>query len=297
MMNPMKVVAFYEFALIKDPKGLRQDLLSLCQNIKGTILIAHEGINATVCGEAEDIDALVAHLSNIVPAFNFKFSEAPQQIFYRLKIKIKDEIVTLRQPNADPNKQRGVYVEPEDWNTFITQPDVICIDVRNTYEYKVGTFKGAINPETDTFTAFPDFIKKDLRGKEDCKLALFCTGGIRVEKASAYLCAMGYKHVYQLHGGILKYLEEIPSHESLWVGECFVFDQRVTVKQDVKPGTCHVCFGCRHPLTAEDMMASHYEAGVSCLYCYENQTPTQRRRFRERQNQITLAKKRGGYEA
>lgn len=248
----VKVAAFYKFVSIDDPAGLRTELYDLCagQGIKGTILIAREGINATVSGNDAAIDALLstlaadARFADLVP----KYSEAPVHPFQRLKVKIKREIVTFGVPNAEPARATGELVEPEDWNALIRDPDVIVIDTRNDYEFAVGTFEGARNPQTRAFNEFPGYVKRSLSGDRSRKIAMFCTGGIRCEKASAFLLQEGFQNVYQLKGGILRYLERVAPEDSLWRGGCFVFDERVALEHGVRPGPYSLCSRCGFPI-------------------------------------------------
>ena len=253
-----KVVAFYKFQNI-DPLEIKKALEPFLENIKGTVILANEGINGTVSGTEEDIIKYAQQLEILFPGASIKFSYADKSPFYRLKIKLKKEIVTLRALEADPSKHVGEYIEPKDWNQLISDPEVICIDTRNDYEIKMGTFKGAIDPKTRCFVEFKDYVEKELKGKENQKIAMWCTGGIRCEKASAYLLSHGFKHVYHLKGGILKYLEETPKEKSLWEGECFVFDQRVGIEHQLSLGNFKMCFGCRMPLSQEDLKSLQYE--------------------------------------
>jgi UPF0176 protein len=213
--------------------------------------------------------------------------------FSRCKVKLKNEIVTMGVSNIDPNKSVGTYVEPQDWNELISDPDVLTVDTRNEYEVKIGSFKGAINPHTKTFREFPDYAQREIDPQKHKKVAMYCTGGIRCEKSTAYMKSLGFEEVYHLQGGILKYLEEVPSADSLWQGECFVFDERVAVNHDLEPGSYSQCHGCRMPLNVQDMQDERYIQGESCPYCFDKTTADQRSRFRERQKQIQLAKQRG----
>lgn len=252
----VKVAAFYKFVSIEDPSALQTSLRALCadQAIKGTILVASEGINGTVSGGSDAIDALFAEIradarfSNLV----VKFSETAEHPFQRLKVKIKREIVTFGVPGTQPAAITGELVEPEDWNALISDPDVIVIDTRNDYEFDVGTFEGARNPHTRSFTEFPDYVRRTLSDNRAQKIAMFCTGGIRCEKASSYMLQEGFTNVYQLHGGILRYLEQIAPEESLWRGECFVFDERVALEHGVRPGQHTLCQKCGFPIKRSD---------------------------------------------
>lgn len=248
----VKVAAFYKFVSIDDPSALQTSLREVCaaQEIKGTILVASEGINGTVSGASDAIDTLLAavradaRFSDLV----VKFSETAEHPFQRLKVKIKREIVTFGVPGTEPAALTGELVEPEDWNALISDPDVIVIDTRNDYEFDVGTFKGARNPQTRSFTEFPDYVRRTLSDNRSQKIAMFCTGGIRCEKASSYMLQEGFTNVYQLRGGILRYLEQIAPDESLWRGECFVFDERVALEHGVRPGQYRLCAQCGFPI-------------------------------------------------
>lgn len=291
------VAALYKFAKLNDYKTIQPALLAFCldHDIKGTLLLAEEGINGTVAGSRENIDALLAYLKQDprLVDLEHKESHAIEMPFFRMKVRIKKEIVTLGVEGIDPNYVVGTYVKPEDWNALISDPDVTLIDTRNDYEYGIGTFKGAIDPKTETFREFPQYVKDNLDKTKHKKVAMFCTGGIRCEKASAYMIEQGFEEVYHLQGGILKYLEEVPKEESLWEGECFVFDQRVAVKHGLEIGDYDQCHACRHPLSPEEMNSAHYVAGVSCPHCFDKLTEDKRARVTERQKQMALAKKRG----
>lgn len=290
------VAALYKFAPLDDFAMMQKPLLDLCQKhgVKGTLLLAHEGINGTVAGTREGIDALLAHLTSspLLADLEHKESFATDMPFYRMKVRLKKEIVTIGLPEVNPNVQVGTYVKPEAWNDIINDPDVIVLDTRNDYEVDVGSFKGAVNPNTKTFREFPEFVQKYLDPKKQKKVAMFCTGGIRCEKASSYMLAAGFEEVYHLQGGILKYLENVPEEESLWEGECFVFDQRVAVKHGLEEGDTDLCHGCRRPLTLEDRQSPHYQPGVTCSYCHDVLSEEQKNSARQRQYQIDLARKR-----
>lgn len=291
------VAALYKFTTLQDFKELQKELKALCvsQGIMGTLLLAEEGVNGTVAGTREAIDALVSWFQKDgrFDGWEYKESFSEHCPFYRLKIKLKKEIVTLGVPSVNPAIQVGTYVEPEEWNTLIQDPDVILVDTRNDYEVKIGTFKGAIDPHTTSFTQFPDVVKKEFDPARHKKVAMFCTGGIRCEKASAYMLSQGFEEVYHLKGGILRYLETVPQEESLWEGDCFVFDQRVAVDHDLNKSAYSLCYGCRAPLTPEDFLSALHETGVSCVHCAETLTEEQKFNFRERQKQITLAAQKG----
>ncbi|MCH8500896.1 MAG: rhodanese-related sulfurtransferase [Aliidiomarina sp.] len=289
--------ALYKFVELNDYEALRQPLFDVMaeHQVKGTLLLAREGINGTICGTRESIDATLAWLRSDprLADLEHKESLSEAQAFYRTKVKLKKEIVTMGIDWIDPKNVVGTYVKPQEWNQLINDPDVLLIDTRNDYEYAVGTFKGAVNPKTETFREFPEYVQQHLDKGKHKKVAMFCTGGIRCEKSTAYLKELGFDEVYHLQGGILKYLEEVPAEESMWDGECFVFDQRVTVKHGLEPGTYDQCYACRMPITAEEMASELYQKGVSCPHCYDKTTPDQKERFAEREKQIQLAKQRG----
>ncbi len=295
-MNHIVVAALYRFINLPDYEALRQPLLEYCvsQGIKGTLLLAAEGINGTVAGSRSAIDNLLEYLreDSRLADIDCKESFYEEMPFYRMKVKLKKEIVTMGVEGIDPNKVVGTYVKPEDWNDLIEDPDVVLVDTRNYYEVAIGTFKGAKDPHTTNFREFPQYVAENLDPEKNKKVAMFCTGGIRCEKSTAFLKEQGFEEVYHLQGGILKYLEEVPKDESLWEGECFVFDNRVAVDHDLKKGSYDQCHGCRHPITEEDKLSDQYMPGVACPRCYDQQTPEQHARFRERQKQIELAKSR-----
>jgi UPF0176 protein len=283
------IITFYKFVPLSDYRDVRESLLALCQQqqIKGTILLAAEGINATIAGTRSSIDAILGHL-RADPRFadlEHKESLAAKPPFGRLKVRLKKEIVTLGVPTVNPLDRVGTYVKPQDWNQLIAAPDVLLVDTRNDYEVEIGTFRGAIDPGTHSFTEFPNYVNSHLDPQQHKKVALFCTGGIRCEKATSYLLAQGFEEVYHLQGGILKYLEEVPATESLWEGECFVFDDRVAVKQGLEIGSYQLCWGCGHPLSPEDLTSPHYEPGICCHRCYRDLTPKQRASREERWRQ------------
>lgn len=296
-LSKIVVAALYKFASLSDYQELQAPLLDLCNQyrIKGTLLLAEEGINGTVAGSREGIDALLHYLRSDarLAGLEHKESHADEMPFYRMKVRLKKEIVTLGVPGIDPNRKVGTYVPPEQWNTLISDPDVIVVDTRNAYEYEIGTFKGAVDPHTSTFREFPEFVKKNLDPAKHKKVAMFCTGGIRCEKASSYMLEQGFEEVYHLQGGILKYLEKVPAEESLWEGECFVFDQRVAVKQGLELGEFDLCHACRHPVSPDDKLSPEYEEGVSCPYCHATLSEEKRRSAAERQRQVELAMQRG----
>ncbi|WP_370165469.1 rhodanese-related sulfurtransferase [Marisediminitalea sp.] len=295
-MNQFVVCALYKFVALEDYKAIRQPLLEAMESngIKGTLLLASEGINGTVSGTQEGIDALLAWL-NSDDRFNpisFKLSYHDNQPFYRTKVKLKKEIVTMGVEGIDPRKTVGTYVKPKDWNALISDPDVLLIDTRNDYEIEIGTFEHAVNPNTKTFREFPEYVKNNLDPKKNKKVAMFCTGGIRCEKSTAYLKEQGFEEVYHLEGGILQYLEDVPKEDTLWKGDCFVFDNRVAVNHDLEKSEYDQCYACRLPITDEDKASDKYEQGVSCPQCYGTHTEEQIARFREREKQINLARAR-----
>ena len=290
------VITFYKFVQLDDFEAMGEPLKELCRthDIKGTILLALEGINATVAGTDDALGILLTHLKHDprLVDLTHKTSYADEQPFARMKVKLKKEIVTLGQPEVSPTKQVGTYVDPQDWNQVIADPDVVLVDTRNIYEVDIGTFQGAVNPHTESFREFPDYAAEQLDPAKHKKVAMFCTGGIRCEKASSYLMNQGFEEVYHLKGGILKYLEEVPPEESLWEGECFVFDERVTVQHGLEPGSYIMCRACGQPISEMDTQSPHYEPGISCPHCYDKLTADQRRRFEERTKQRQLEKQR-----
>lgn len=295
-MNKIVVAALYKFATLEDFQQLKTPILNFClkHEIRGTLLLANEGINGTVAGSREAIDSLLSYLKSDprLAEMDHKESYCDEQPFYRTKVKLKKEIVTLGVPGIDPNKQAGQYVNPQDWNQLISDPDVVIVDTRNDYEYDIGTFKNALNPNTTTFREFPEFVQQNLTNAKDKKIAMFCTGGIRCEKSTAYMLQQGFDQVFHLKGGILKYIEEVPVEESLWEGECFVFDNRVAVNHKLEQGQYDQCHGCRHPLSVADRESNKYLAGVHCPHCYDSLTADQLERFGERHKQVQLAKQR-----
>ncbi len=290
------IAALYKFVTLPDYHALRAPLLDFCvdKGIKGSLLLAQEGINGTVSGSREAIDDLIVYLQQDerFKGLSHKESEDHTQPFYRMKVKLKKEIVTMGVEGIDPKAVVGTYVKPKDWNALISDPDVVLIDTRNNYEYSIGTFKGAIDPNTETFREFPTYVEQHLDPQKHKKVAMFCTGGIRCEKSTAFLKEKGFEEVYHLEGGILKYLEDVPQEESLWQGECYVFDNRVAVDHGLNKGSYAMCHGCRLPITEQDTRSPHYEEGVSCPHCYDTLTDSQRARFRERHKQVQLAKSR-----
>lgn len=288
-----KIAALYRFVPLDDIPALRAELYAFTEasapSMCGTLLLAPEGINGTIAAYPADLDAMVAFLDARLgvnvdeAACELKFSSAAAKPFNRFKVRPKKELITLRQPDANPHARVGEYVEPADWNDLINDPDVILVDTRNNYETKVGIFEGAIDPDMKEFTEFPDWVEANLDATKDKKIAMFCTGGIRCEKASSYMLAQGFENVYHLKGGILKYLEAVPAESSKWDGECFVFDQRVAVGHGLEEGSWTICHACREPITLEETARPEYEKGVSCHHCHGTADDTRLRSLRERQ--------------
>jgi UPF0176 protein len=300
MANPSKpvvVCALYRFVRLDDYRELRAPLLALLQQhaIGGTLLLAPEGINGTVSGSRIAIDTLLAWLrrDTRLAALEVKESFTDKVPFLRARVKLKKEIVTLGVPGIDPNHSVGTYVEPADWNALICDPDVLLIDTRNDYEVRVGSFHNAINPQTGSFREFPRYVRQHLDPDRHRKVAMFCTGGIRCEKSTALLRQLGFEHVYHLKGGILRYLEQVAEQDSLWEGECFVFDERVAVDHRLQPGSYRQCNACRMPVSNADQSSPDYQPGISCPHCKDTTSREQRERFAERQKQMRLARARG----
>lgn len=297
-MHPIVVAALYKFVRLEDYESLRTPLLDLCRknSIKGILLLAREGLNGTVAGSREAVDSFKEYLHQD-PRFQegveYKESFADDMPFYRMKVRLKKEIVTIGLADVDPTRTVGTYLSPEEWNRVILDPEVVLIDTRNDYEVDIGTFKDAINPRTRTFRDFPEYVKKHFDPKKNKKVAMFCTGGIRCEKASAYMKHAGFEEVYHLKGGILKYLEEMPKEKSLWEGECFVFDQRIAVGHALELSDYTMCYGCRYPLSPEDRTSNLYLEGVHCPHCYDTLTNEKKERALARQRQVELARKKG----
>lgn len=291
------VAALYHFVAVPRFAALRAPLQALCEEngVRGTLLLAHEGINGTIAGPAEGIRRVLAflHSQPEFAALEHKESHAAEMPFLRMKVRLKKEIVTMGVEDIDPTRSVGTYVAPEDWNALISDPDTIVIDTRNDYETAIGMFKGAVDPNTKTFREFPDWVRGHTGLHNKPKIAMYCTGGIRCEKATAFMKEQGFDEVYHLKGGILKYLEEVPAEDSLWEGACFVFDERVSVLHGLEEGEHKLCRACRHPLTAEEIASPLYEAGVSCPHCHATRSEEDRLRFRQRQMQMDLARKRG----
>ncbi len=296
-----KVLAIYKFADLPDYEELAAKIEEFCQRekIRGTLILAPEGINGTVAGSEKAMDDLAHWLEHgnlfggRFKGAEAKFSFANEMPFLRLKIRKKSEIVTLRAPEANPNKLVGTYVQPKDWNDIIAQKDMVVLDTRNDYEYAIGTFEGALDPKTKIFTEFKKYVSENLDPARDKKIAMFCTGGIRCEKASAYMLAQGFEEVYHLHGGILKYLEAIPADQSTWKGECFVFDERVSIGHGLVEGEAVLCRACRYPLTPDETKQTDFVEGVQCPHCSGDEFAKTRAAAAERQKQMELAQERG----
>ena len=301
--GPITVAALYRFARFSDLARLRAQLEQVCKqnNIRGTLLLAPEGINGTIAGPGEGIAAVLEEIRKLPDCadLDVKLSDAATMPFHRMKVRIKREIVTMGQPDIDPRASTGTYVDPQDWNALIADPGTIIIDTRNDYEVAVGTFARAIDPQTSTFRDFPAWFRENrdsLLGADPAsrpKVAMFCTGGIRCEKSTAFLKQEGIDEVYHLKGGVLKYLETVPEAESLWRGECFVFDQRVTIGHGLAQGSYDLCHACRRPVTTDDRLSPLWEGGVSCPACHTERTEAQRASYRERQRQVALAAAQG----
>ncbi|MFB2538699.1 MULTISPECIES: rhodanese-related sulfurtransferase [unclassified Acinetobacter] len=292
--SPWILAALYQFKAVADAAALQQQLLDLVAkiNLCGTLIVAGEGINGTVAGDRQAIDSLKQFLlEQGFDGLEYKESFSQDKPFRKMKIKLKKEIVTLGV-DVQPRDLVGHYLDPQQWNDLLNQDDVIVIDTRNDYEYKAGTFKGAIDPQTESFREFPEYVEKHLAEHKDKKIAMFCTGGIRCEKSTSLLLQQGFNEVYHLKGGILKYLEEMPEEQSLWQGECFVFDGRTAVTHGVAEGMNEKCHACGWPVTPEEQQLDSYEHGVSCLHCIDKTTEQQKQNFRMRQKQLDLAKQR-----
>lgn len=296
-MTEIVVAALYKFATLDDFHELREPLLDVCEaaGAGGTILLAREGINGTIAAHREGVDKVLAFLRSDSRLHDLEHKESVDDHipFYRMKVKLKKEIVTMGVAGINPNERVGTYVKPRDWNALVNDPDVLLIDTRNDYEYGIGSFRGALDPGTTSFREFPEYVRNNLDPGKTKKVAMFCTGGIRCEKASAFMLKEGFEEVYHLQGGILKYLEEVPEPDSTWQGECFVFDNRVAVNHQLQKGQYDQCYGCRHPITEADKQSAHYQQGVCCPRCFDSLTEDQAARFRERQKQIELAAARG----
>lgn len=296
--TPFLVAALYRFARLDAYRDMRAPLAAFCcgRGIKGTLLLAAEGVNGTVAGTDGAIGELVEHLESVpeLAELEVKYSRAAEMPFHRMKVRLKKEIVTMGVEGVDPLASVGTYVEPADWNALIADPQTVVVDTRNDYEVSLGTFRGAVDPETRSFTEFPAWAKRNLDTLQGRKVAMFCTGGIRCEKATAYMKSIGVEEVFHLKGGILKYLETVEPQASLWDGECFVFDERVSVKHGLEAGEASLCRACRHPLTAQDRASPDYVEGISCSHCRQERSEADRARYAERHRQVALAAARGG---
>jgi len=291
------IAALYHFTRLDDPAAIKGPLAALCctQGVKGTLLLAPEGINGTIAGSRAGIDAVLAHIRALPGCADLEWKESTSDTgpFGKMKVRLKREIVTMGQPDVDPAARVGHYVDPADWNDLIGREDVAVIDTRNDYEVAIGTFDGAVDPQTRSFGEFPAWWEANKHRFHNKKVAMFCTGGIRCEKSTNYLLGQGVEDVFHLKGGILKYLEEVPAECSTWRGDCFVFDGRVSVGHGLKVGPHQLCHACRRPILPADMTRPEYEAGVSCHHCVEETSAEDKARFRERQKQIELARARG----
>jgi UPF0176 protein len=296
-MSKIVVAALYHFVALDNYRQLRQPLLNMMlkNHVKGTLLLAREGINGTIAGSRVAIDLLLDWIrsDHRLQELRCKFSYDDEMPFYRSRVKLKKEIVTMGVEGIDPNRVVGTYVKPEDWNALIADPEVTLVDTRNAYESAIGTFESAILPNTESFREFPQYVTDKLDPGRHRKIAMFCTGGIRCEKSTALLKQQGFDEVYHLQGGILKYLEVVPESQSLWQGECFVFDNRVSVTHSLEKGSYDQCHACRLPITDIDKQSHKYQQGISCPACYDRKTDRERARFREREKQVQLAKRRG----
>ncbi len=294
----MKVAAFYRFLDLGDQAPFRDDLQRLCdeQGLLGTILVAHEGVNGTLAGDEAAIKRVFGWIETrlaLDEPIEARWSDAGEAPFRRMRVRLKKEIVTLGRPDIQPHVKTGTYVDPEEWNSLIEKPDVLVIDTRNHYEYEVGTFPRAVDPGTDSFREFTEYAEKLAEESTDRPLAMFCTGGIRCEKATALMMELGFDEVYHLKGGILNYLESVPEDENRWQGECFVFDTRVAVDRDLAEGGYVQCHACRRPLSSEELASPDYREGVSCPKCVNELEADRAGRLEERRRQVALAEERG----
>ena len=292
-----RIAALYHFTRFPDPAAIKPALLELCLSMKvtGSLLLAQEGINGTIAGPAAGIEAVLSHIKSLPGCADLEWKEAEsaEPPFGKMKVRLKKEIVTMGQPDVDPKARVGHYVEPAEWNDLIRAPDLAVIDTRNAYEVAIGTFEGAVDPQTESFRDFPAWWEANKERFHNKRIAMFCTGGIRCEKSTNYLLGQGVEEVFHLKGGILKYLEEVPEEESTWQGECFVFDGRVSVGHGLVEGPHELCHACRRPILPEDRTRPEYEHGVSCHHCIDETDEADKARFRERQKQIALARARG----
>jgi UPF0176 protein len=302
MTRPMEpetftVAAFYRFHPLDNPAGLKDGLLANLKQLgcKGSVLLAQEGVNGTISARPDNMQKALNTIKKTcaLPDLEVKYAPTDRLPFMRMKVKLKKEIVTIGNVQANPNETVGEYVEPENWNALISDPDVITIDTRNSYEFGIGSFRNAIDPGTDSFSQFPDWVMRNLHNMKGKKIATFCTGGIRCEKATSFMKNAGFEKVYHLKGGILKYLERVSKEESLWDGACFVFDERVAVEHGLKKSDFTICHGCLAPVSAEARISPLYEEGVACPACAQTLSEEQKASNRERQKQFVLAQKRG----
>ena len=297
--NEILVATLYKFFKVDDLVALQDQLYEICNknNVMGTILIANEGVNGTISAKPREIEKTLISIQkdDRFSEIEIKYSSTNKQPFHKMRVRLKKEIVTIGLPKINPNKTVGTYVKPEEWNDIISDPDVILIDTRNKFEIKIGSFKNALDPRTTSFRDFPEWVKKFKQDKTNTnkKIAMYCTGGIRCEKASSLMKEEGFNEVYHLQGGILKYLEQVEKEKSLWEGECFVFDDRVCLTENLEVGSYKMCFACRMPITEDELNDDRYEEGISCLYCYDKTTKDKKDRFESRQKQIELSKLRG----
>ena len=297
--NEILVATLYKFFKVDDLVALQDQLYAICNknNVMGTILIANEGVNGTISAKPREIEKTLISIQkdDRFSEIEIKYSSTNKQPFHKMRVRLKKEIVTIGLPEINPNKTVGTYVKPEEWNDIISDPDVILIDTRNKFEIKIGSFKNALDPRTTSFRDFPEWVKKFKQDKMNTnkKIAMYCTGGIRCEKASSLMKEEGFNEVYHLQGGILKYLEQVEKEKSLWEGECFVFDDRVCLTENLEVGSYKMCFACRMPITEDELNDDRYEEGISCLYCYDKTTKDKKERFESRQKQIELSKLRG----
>lgn len=291
------VAAFYKFVALPNHAQLQAPIESYCRShgVEGNVLLADEGINATVAGPRQSIDSFLGFLRQQPEFYDLEHKESlcEHPPFHRLKVRLKNEIVTIGDKSVSPTAVVGTYVDPQDWNALLADPDVILIDTRNSYETRLGTFAGAVDPHINNFTDFPNWVKQNLDPTQHRKVAMFCTGGIRCEKASSLLLRDGFAQVFHLKGGILKYLEDVPPEQSEWNGECFVFDQRVSVDQSLQPGSYKLCYGCQEPVSAQDVQSNEFEQGVCCPRCIAGLAEGVIARRRERARQVELAQTRG----
>ncbi|MCM8532784.1 MAG: rhodanese-related sulfurtransferase [Lentisphaeraceae bacterium] len=296
-MSDYVVCALYKFVRLENFEEMRQPLFEVmdANEVRGTLLLANEGLNGTISGSRQGIDTVLAWLNSDerINPISSKESYTDISPFKRSKVKLKKEIVTMGVEGIDPTKSVGTYIPPKEWNDLISDPDVVLVDTRNEYEYEIGTFQNAVNPHTDSFREFPKYVEDNLDPEKHKKVAMFCTGGIRCEKSTAFLKEKGFEEVYHLQGGILKYLEEVPKEETMWEGECFVFDDRVAVNHDLEKGKYDQCHACRFPITEEEKEDERYIQGVSCPRCHEKTSENQKQRYLEREKQIRLAEERG----